>query len=69
MKQKNIIMNSKNIVELYKSGISLGDPHREYDVSEVTIYNWIKVLTPVEGGDGLTPKDIAEIQKENLRLQ
>ena len=52
-------MKSKSIVELYKSGISVGDPHREYDVSEVTIYNWIKVLSPVEGGDGLTPKDIA----------
>ncbi|WP_192600789.1 IS3 family transposase, partial [Sporosarcina limicola] len=59
----------KTIVELYRSGTSVGDLHREYDVSEVTIYNWIKALSPVEGGDGLTPKDIAEIQKENLRLQ
>lgn len=45
----------------------MGDLHREYDVSEVTIFNWIKVLSPVEDADGLTPKDIAEIQSENLR--
>jgi len=59
----------KTIVELYRSGRSVGDLHRDYDVSEVTIYKWIKALTPVEGAEGLTPKDIAEIQKENIRLK
>ena len=70
MKRKQYNNDFKNtIVELYRSGTSVGDLHREYDVSEVTIYNWIKALSPVEGADGLTPKDIAEIQKENLRLK
>jgi transposase len=42
----------------------------EYGVSEVTIYKWIKALTPVsEEADSLTPQDIAAIQKENLRLK
>lgn len=70
MKQKRYNNEfKKTIVELYRSGTSVGDLHREYDVSEVTIYNWIKAHSPIEGGDGLTPKDIAEIQKENLRLK
>lgn len=47
----------------------MSDLHREYGISEVTIYNWIKALSPVDGNDGLTPTDIAEIQKENLRLK
>ena len=35
-------MDSKKNVEIYRSGTPVGDLHREYDVSEVTIYNWIK---------------------------
>jgi transposase len=42
----------------------------EYGVSEVTIYKWIKALTPISEETGsLTPKDIAAIQKENLRMK
>ena len=70
MKQKRYNKEFKEtIVELYRSGSSVSDLHREYGISEVTIYNWIKALSPVGGNDGLTPADIAEIQKENLRLQ
>lgn len=69
MKQKRYNQEFKQtIVELYRSG-TVSDLHREYGVSEVTIYKWIKALSPIEGSDGLTPADIAEIQKENLRLK
>lgn len=48
----------------------MSDLSREYGVSEVTIYKWIKMLfSPIENGGGLTPAETAEIQKENLRLQ
>ena len=70
MKQKRYNKEFKEtIVELYRSGSSVSDFHREYGISEVTIYNWIKALSPVAGNEGLTPADIAEIQKENLRLK
>jgi transposase len=71
MKQKRYNQEFKQtIVELHRSGTSVSDLNREYGVSEVTIYKWIKVLSPIEGSsDGLTPADIAEIQKENLRLK
>jgi len=58
----------KTIVELYHTGNSVKDLSSEYGVSEVTIYKWIKAYTPV-GDDALTPKEIAQIQKENLRLK
>jgi len=70
MKQKRYNQEFKQtIVELYRSGTSVSDLSREYGVSEVTIYKWIKAHSPIENGDGLTPAEIAEIQKENLRLQ
>lgn len=70
MKQKRYNQEFKQtIVDLYQSGTSVNDLHREYGVSEVTIYNWIKALSPINGKEGLTPAEIAEIQKENLRLK
>ena len=62
----------KTIVNLYHAGSSsVKELSSEYGVSEVTIYNWIKNLTPVSGtGEKpITPKEVAEIQKENLRLK
>ncbi|MEI3598603.1 IS3 family transposase [Oceanobacillus sp. MO10714A] len=61
----------KMIVDLYHSGSSVKDLSSEYGVSDVTIYKWIKDLTPIEGTEGkeITPKDVDAIQKENLRLK
>jgi len=61
----------KTVVELYHSGSSVKDLSSEYGVSDVTIYKWIKAYTPVKGAEGkpVTPKEITEIQKENLRLK
>lgn len=61
----------KMIVDLYNSGSSVKDLSSEYGVSDVTIYKWIKDLTPNEGtdGKGITPKDIDAIEKENFRLK
>ena len=62
----------KMVVELYHTGpgSSVSTLSSEYGVSEVTIYKWIKALTPVNGEEnGLTPQHITEIQKENLRMK
>lgn len=60
----------KTIVDLYHAGNSVKNLSSEYGVSEVTIYKWVKVFTPISSEEGsLTPKELAEIQKENLRLK
>jgi transposase len=60
----------KTIVDLYHSGNSVKKLSGEYDVSEVTIYKWVKEFTPIGlGEESMTPKELAAIQKENLRLK
>lgn len=61
----------KMVVDLYRYGQSVKVSSDEYGVSEVTIYTWIKKLTPVELEDGssVTPDDYAKMQKEMLKLQ
>ena len=70
MKQKRYNKEFKEtIVELYHSGTSVNTLSSEYGVTEVTIYKWIKEHTPIPGGNDLTPSEINDIQKENLRLK
>jgi transposase len=60
----------KTIVNLYHSGQSVKALCGEYGISEVTVYKWIKAYTPIgEGSDSLTPKEVTDMQKENLRLR
>jgi len=61
----------KMIVDLYYSGQRVKDLSGEYGVSEVTIYDWIKKLSPVELEDGtsVTPEDYAKLQKQMRKLQ
>jgi len=53
----------KMVVDLYHSGQSVRDLSRENGVSEVTIYAWVKKLSPMELEDGsfVTPEDYAEL--------
>ncbi len=59
------------IVELYKTGLSVKDLSREYVVSEVTIYKWIKQISPIASIDDteITLEEIKRIKQEMLRLQ
>jgi len=61
----------KMVVVLYHSGQSVRDLSSAYSVSKVSIYPWIKKLTPMELEDGssATPDDYAKLQKQMLRLQ
>src|SRR5699024_427440 len=61
----------KMVVDLYNSGQSVRDLSREYVVSDVTIYAWIKKLSPMELEDGssVTQEDYAELKKQILKLK
>lgn len=60
----------KTSVDLYHSGSPVKELSSEYGVSEVTIYKWMKDFTLIGSEkEALTPKELAEIQKENLRLK
>jgi transposase len=57
-------------VDLYYAGILVKELSSEYSVCEATIYKRIKEFTSAEEGeDSLTPKEVAAIQNENLRLK
>lgn len=54
----------QTVVELYRSGTPVSQLSSEYGVSEVTIYKWIKQLSPIEGTtQELTVSDVEVIQK------
>ena len=70
MSQKRYNQEFKQtVVELYRSGTPVSQLSSEYGVSEVTIYKWIKQLSPIEGTQELTVSEVDAIQKENLRLK
>ncbi|WP_264158184.1 transposase [Psychrobacillus glaciei] len=55
MSKKNYNNEFKQtVVELYRSGTSVNQLASEYGVSEVTIYKWIKLHSPIEGTGELT---------------
>ncbi|PHL03493.1 transposase, partial [Enterococcus faecium] len=55
------------IVELNTTGCSVRGLAQEYGLSETTIYNWKNLYLPDES-KGLTGKEVAELRKENVRL-
>ncbi len=59
------------IVELYKNGRTVKDLSREYGVSEVTIYKWIKQMSPIASVDDteMTLEEFKRMKQEMLRLQ
>lgn len=59
------------VVELYKTGRKVKELSREYGVSEVTIYKWIKQSSPIASIDDtdITLEEIKRMKQEMLRLQ
>ena len=70
MKKYNAEFKSM-VVELYQTGRSVKELSREYGVSEVTIYKWIKQLSPIASIDDteMTLEEIKRMRQEMLRLQ
>ncbi len=61
----------KMVVELYRSGQSVKQLSSEYGVSEVTVYKWIKIYSPITSvdEDEMTLEDLKRMKKEMLRLK
>ncbi|QXM07107.1 transposase [Crassaminicella indica] len=61
----------QTIIELYNSGSLVSELERKYGVTRTTIYKWIKEnkVIKVEDQEPITPKDIAEMKKENAKLK
>ncbi len=61
----------KMVVELYHSGQPVKQLSSEYDVSEVTVYKWIKIYSPITSvdEDEITLEDLKQMKKEMLRLK
>ncbi|MBJ8032015.1 IS3 family transposase [Bacillus cereus group sp. N21] len=61
----------KMVVELYHSGQPVKQLSSEYGVSEVTVYKWIKIYSPITSvdEDELTLEDLKRMKKEMLRLK
>ncbi|MGE7925927.1 transposase [Viridibacillus arvi] len=57
------------LVKQYRLGAAVSKLSSEYGISEVTIYKWIKLYSPVEDGVEMTKAEILTVQKENERLK
>ncbi|MGE7090126.1 transposase [Lysinibacillus sp. NPDC048646] len=57
------------LVKQYRLGTAVSKLSSEYGISEVTIYKWIKLYSPVEGVVDMTKAEVLTIQKENERLK
>lgn len=61
----------QTIVNLYHSGKTYSEIHKEYGVSHSALSNWIKQYSEVKINDEtvLTAKQIKELQKRNAQLE
>lgn len=62
----------KTIVDLYNSGNkTISELKREYGLSNVSIYKWIKDYSPITTDDGNTTnnKEISQLKKELARTK
>lgn len=61
----------QTIVNLYHSGKTYSEIHKEYGVSHSALSNWIKQYSEVKIDDEtvLTAKQIKELQKRNAQLK
>ena len=61
----------QQIVDLYQSGSSVSYLSSEYGVTNVTIYNWIKELSPVKVSEKeeITSKEYEKMKKRIAELE
>lgn len=61
----------QQIIELHKSGSSVSYLSREYGVTNVTIYKWLKEATPVKVSDeeAITSKEYEKMKKRIAQLE
>ena len=61
----------QTIVNLYHSGKSYAQIHKEYGVSSIALSNWLKLYSEVKIDNDtiLTAQQIKELQKRNAQLE
>ena len=61
----------QQIIDLHRSGITVTSLSREYGVSTVTIYKWLKDLSQVEisSEESLTAKEFQAMKKRISQLE
>ncbi len=61
----------QQIVDLHNSGSSVSYLSREYGVTNVTIYRWIKELSPIKVSETeeITSKDYDKLMKRITQLE
>ena len=61
----------QTIVNLYHSGKTYSEIHKEYGIPHSALSNWIKLYSEVKIDDEtvLTAKQIKELQKRNAQLE
>jgi transposase len=61
----------QQIVDLYNTGSSVSYLSSEYGVTSVTIYSWIKQLSPVklDGKEEINSKDYEKMKKRIAELE
>lgn len=61
----------QTIVNLYNSGKSYAQIHKEYGVSSTALSNWLKLYSEVkiDNDTVLTAQQIKELQKRNAQLE
>lgn len=74
MSSKNVKYSQEykqTIVNLYHSGKTYSEIHKEYGISNSALSNWIKQCSEVKIDDEtvLTAKQIKELQKRNSQLE
>ena len=74
MSSKNVKYSQEykqTIVNLYHSGKTYSEIHKEYGISNTALSNWIKQYSEVKIDDEtvLTAKQIKELQKRNAQLE
>lgn len=69
MTNKKFNKEFKKWLLIYHSGQPVKQLSSEYGVSEVTVYKWIKVYSPITSvdEDEITLKDLKRMKKENIR--
>lgn len=60
----------KTIVDLYHSGKTYSEIHKEYGISSSTLSNWVKLYSEVKVDDNtiITAEQIKALQKRNTQL-
>ena len=61
----------QQIIELYKSGSTVAYLSREYGVANVTIYKWLKEVTPVQvsSDESISSNEYEKMKKRIAKLE